>query len=148
VRKRSKREFFGFPLWEVARGPDPERGERVGHARGIIAIGDVADGVIAIGGISRGVISIGGISFGICSLGGVSVGLAAALGGVAIAPLALGGIAVGVLALGGAGFDIHGRLHHQPQSVLSSFLASFPSLTSRIPATSLGGRISGRGRRT
>src|SRR5262245_16696738 len=73
VRKRSKTEIFGLPLWEVARGPNPSRGERVGHARAVVAVGDIADGVIAVGGISRGVISIGGISLGVCSLGGISL---------------------------------------------------------------------------
>jgi hypothetical protein len=116
IRKRSKTQFFGLPLWEVARGPNPAKGERLGHARAIVAVGDVADGVIAVGGISRGVISIGGLSFGVCSVGGVSVGLAAALGGVAAAPLAMGGVAVGLWALGGAGCDLHGRLHSQSLS--------------------------------
>lgn len=124
IRKRSQKKLFGLPLWEVARGPDPAAHERVGHARAIIAVGDIADGVLAIGRISRGIVSVGGISIGVCSLGGVSVGLAAALGGVAVAPLALGGIAIGAWALGGAGYDLHGRLHHQAHSV-SANMASY-----------------------
>lgn len=124
IRKRSKRKFFGMPLWEIARGPDPAKGERVGHARAILAVGDVADGLIALGGISRGVIAIGGVSVGVFSLGGVSVGLVAALGGVALAPLALGGVAIGALALGGAGLNIHGRLH--AGSVSAGFAACLP----------------------
>jgi hypothetical protein len=131
VRKRSQTQFLGYPLWEVARGPDPAKDERMGHARAIFAVGDVADGLVAIGGISRGVISIGGISLGVFSLGGVSVGLAAALGGVAVGPLALGGIAAGAYALGGAGFDIHGRLHAHSQGILGRLAAYFPGLLRR-----------------
>ncbi len=112
VRWQSKARFFGFPLCEVALGPNAAHGQRIGHARAVIAIGNIADGVIAVGGISRGIVAIGGVSLGVASVGGVSMGLAAALGGVAIAPLALGGVAIGVLARGGAGWDMHGRLHH------------------------------------
>ena len=31
VRKRSESEYFGIPLWEIATGPNPERGERRGR---------------------------------------------------------------------------------------------------------------------
>lgn len=129
LRKRSKTQILGFPLWEVARGPDPSKGERVGHARAVFAMGDIADGIVAIGGISRGVISIGGLSFGLCSVGGISVGLAAAVGGVAVAPLALGGVALGLMALGGTGYDMDGRVQHA-QSALGGFAAFIPSFLS------------------
>jgi len=112
VRWRSKAQLWGFPLCEVALGPDHANGERKGHARAVVAVGNIADGVIAVGGISRGIISIGGISLGLGSVGGISLGLVAALGGVAVAPLACGGVAFGLLAAGGAGCNIHGRLHH------------------------------------
>lgn len=144
IRKRSKAQILGVPLWEVARGPNPAKGERVGHARALFAVGDIADGVIAIGGVSRGVISVGGISIGMCSLGGVSVGLAAALGGVAIAPLALGGIAIGALSLGGAGCDIHGRLHAHAPPLLGGLAACFPNLAGRSQAQSLPHHNRGR----
>ena len=49
VRRRSKLTLFGLPLYDIATGPDPEKGERRGHARGIIAVGDFATGVLAIG---------------------------------------------------------------------------------------------------
>lgn len=120
VRWRSKAGLFGWPLCEVALGPNVSRGERRGHARAVVALGNIADGVIAVGGISRGVVAIGGISCGLCSLGGVSLGLLAAVGGVAIAPLALGGVAAGLLASGGAGWDRHGRL--RPPNSLKAFL--------------------------
>jgi len=101
VRKRSKMELAGLPLWEVARGPDHDRGERHGHARAWFAVGDVADGVVAIGGIARGIVSVGGLAAGVVALGGISAGLVAALGGVALAPYAMGGLAAGAVARGG-----------------------------------------------
>ena len=101
IRKRSAAKLFGLPLWEISKGPDPEHGERRGHARAIFAVGDVADGVIALGGISRGVIAIGGISMGIFTLGGIAIGLATAVGGVAAAPFAMGGVAFGIATVGG-----------------------------------------------
>ncbi len=102
VRKRSKVTVCGLPLWEIARGPNPELGERRGHARAVFAVGDVADGVIAVGGISRGIISIGGLAVGVLALGGVSVGILAALGGVAVGTIAMGGLAIGAVARRGA----------------------------------------------
>jgi hypothetical protein len=102
VRKRSETEYFGLPLWEIATGPDPERGERRGHARAIFAVGDIATGVFALGGIARGFICIGGLAFGFLTLGGVSFSLLFAMGGLAFAPLAFGGAAIGGVAVGGA----------------------------------------------
>jgi hypothetical protein len=109
IRKRSTIRVFGLPLWEIARGADPKHGEDRGHARAIIAVGDVADGIVAVGGIARGGVTIGGISLGILSLGGVSVSLLAAVGGVAIAPLAYGGAAVGAVAIGGAALGCYAK---------------------------------------
>lgn len=109
VRRRSSRTVFGWPLWEIARGPDPSRGETRGHARAIFATGDVADGVVAVGGISRGIISIGGVAFGLIALGGVSMSLLAAVGGVAIAPFAYGGAAVGGVSVGGAAVGVYAK---------------------------------------
>lgn len=131
IRKQSARRFFGFPLWEVAKGPNPSKGERVGHARAVFAIGDVADGVVAIGGIARGVFCIGGLSFGLCSVGGISVGLAAAVGGVAVAPLALGGVALGLMSLGGTGYDMHGPVHPHAQAAAGGVSAYLPSFLRR-----------------
>jgi hypothetical protein len=113
VRKRSTRELFGLPLWEIAKGPDPLHGERRGHARAWLAVGDVADGLVALGGISRGVIAVGGISFGVFSLGGIAIGLAAGMGGIAAAPFAAAGVAFGFAAMGGTGIRIKsGRMEH------------------------------------
>ena len=42
VRKRSEKKLFGLPLYDIAIGADPEKDEKRGRARGIIAIGDIA----------------------------------------------------------------------------------------------------------
>ena len=48
-RYRSSLTFAEVPLLAIAVGPDPERGELRGHAKGIIALGDIATGVVALG---------------------------------------------------------------------------------------------------
>lgn len=104
VRKRSTRKLFGWPLYDIAIGPASDRGESVGRAVGIIAVGDQACGGLAIGGLSCGLISIGGCSFGLLgAVGGVAVG-GVVLGGVAVGVLAMGGVAIGAWATGGATF--------------------------------------------
>lgn len=109
-RYRSSIELFGLPLLDVAYGPYDD--QRIGRARGIIAMGDIATGVLAMGGIARGFVAIGGLALGIISLGGMSVGLLVALGGLAFGGLANGGMAVGGVAHGGmaAGYIAHGGL--------------------------------------
>lgn len=102
TRRRSETEILGIPLWEIACGPDPERGERRGHAKAIFAMGDIATGVVAVGGIARGFLCIGGVAVGFLTLGGVSLGLLAAMGGLAIGGLAMGGASLGGIAIGGA----------------------------------------------
>ena len=94
---KSKQTIKGIPLIHINLGGIVPR-----KAKGIIAIGDIAQGVIALGGICAGVVSIGGISAGLVSIGGLAVGMIVALGGAAIAPIALGGLAIGVVAVGGA----------------------------------------------
>ena len=59
VRKRSAGTMFGLPLYEIAVGPNPATGEVRGHAKGIIAIGDIATGFLAFGGIARGLLAFG-----------------------------------------------------------------------------------------
>lgn len=106
VRRRSTSTFAGLPLYDLAWGPDPERGEIRGHAKGIIAIGDFATGVLALGGVARGIIAIGGLAIGGLSLGGLSVGFGA-IGGFAIGGVALGGGAIGGAAIGGGAIGHH-----------------------------------------
>lgn len=101
VRYRSSAHLLGIPLLEVALGPAPWLGERVGSARAVLAIGDFATGVIAIGGVARGGFTVGGISVGLFSIGGVSLGLLAGAGGVATGLVAAGGVAIGGVVAGG-----------------------------------------------
>ncbi len=101
IRKRASWGLGDIPFYDIAVGPDLERGELRGHAKGIIAIGDFATGVLALGGLARGVIALGGLAAGLVSFGGLSLGLLSAFGGLAIGGLALGGAAVGGVAVGG-----------------------------------------------
>ena len=101
VRKQSKTTVAGVPLWAIASGPDPARGEMRGHAKAIIAIGDMATGVLALGGFARGVIAFGGLALGLVSAGGLAIGLALAGGGAAVGGMAFGGAALGGVAIGG-----------------------------------------------
>ena len=97
---KSSHMIKGIPLIHINLGGIIPR-----RAKGIIAVGDIAQGVIALGGISTGIVSIGGISAGLVSIGGLALGLIVALGGVAIAPIALGGLAIGLIAFGGKAFS-------------------------------------------
>jgi hypothetical protein len=101
IRKRAAWGVGDIPFYDIAVGPDLERGELRGHAKGIIAIGDLATGFLALGGLARGAIAIGGLAAGLVSFGGLSIGVLSAVGGLAIGGLALGGAAVGGVAVGG-----------------------------------------------
>lgn len=102
VRRTSTNEFLGLPWVSIALGPDASSGEIRGHARGVVAVGDIATGVFAFGGWARGVVAFGGLATGVISFGGLSIGLVTAFGGLALsALLAVGGAAVGTLAVGG-----------------------------------------------
>ena len=103
-RYNSKATLFGWPVVSVAFGP--KDGQMRGHAKGIIAIGDIATGGIAVGGISRGVVAVGGLALGLFSLGGATVGLVTATGGMAVGGMASGGGALGLLATGGGAVGI------------------------------------------
>ncbi len=102
IRKQSEYEFLGLPLYSIASGPDLTKGELVGHAKGVLAIGDTATGIIAIGGFAMGGIAIGGVALGLVTIGGLSLGLLLAFGGAAVGLVAIGGGALGVVAIGGA----------------------------------------------
>ena len=102
VRKRASWGLGDLPFYDIAVGPDLARGEIRGHARGVIAIGDIATGFLALGGLARGVVALGGLAVGLLSIGGLSVGLLGAVGGLAIGTVAAGGGAAGGVAIGGA----------------------------------------------
>ena len=106
VRKRSAAEFAGLPIYDIAWGPNLEKGELRGHARGIIAVGDIATGWLAVGGIARGLCALGGVSFGVIALGGCAFGLLG-IGGLAIGGAAIGGLGIGGIALGGGAFGYY-----------------------------------------
>ena len=106
VRKNSETTLWGLPLVSIAFGPDFDNDELRGHARGIIAIGDIATGVLAIGGLARGGIAIGGAAFGVVALGGFALSILLAIGGLAIGGIAIGGGAVGGIAIGGGAVGI------------------------------------------
>ncbi len=101
IRRRASWGIGDIPFYDIALGPDLGRGELRGHAKGLVAIGDLATGVLAFAGLSRGVFAFGGLAVGLVSFGGLSVGLLGAVGGLAIGGLALGGAAGGRIAIGG-----------------------------------------------
>lgn len=101
VRKRSETRILGMPLYDIAIGPDPAKNEKRGHARGFLAVGDIATGIVALGGIAIGLISVGGCAIGVvAALGGCALG-SLALGGLAVGGVAFGGAAIGLVAVGG-----------------------------------------------
>jgi len=101
IRKKAGWGLGNIPMYELAVGPDLERGEMRGHARAILAFGDIATGFVAVGGWARGVVALGGLAAGLVSFGGLSIGVLAAVGGLAIGSFAFGGGAVGAIAVGG-----------------------------------------------
>jgi hypothetical protein len=107
VRKRSANSLWGLPWYDIALGPDTDKNEVRGHARGIIAIGDIATGIFAVGGVARGFFAFGGLAWGAITFGGCSIGLLVAIGGLAVGLLALGGAAIGMVAVGGGAFGYY-----------------------------------------
>lgn len=81
---KSKRTLMGLPLVHINFGLKPVR------AKGIIAIGNVAQGIVAIG--------IAGV--GVITLAPAGIGLLLAIGCVVVGGVALGSLAVGVIAMG------------------------------------------------
>jgi hypothetical protein len=128
LRRQSSATFAGLPLWEIALGPDPDRGELRGHARAIFAVGDMATGWFAFGGLARGLIAVGGLAIGVVALGGGAIG-GLALGGGAMGFIAAGGGAFGYYAFGAAAAGAHtlSAMHQDPEALdflhrLSRFL--------------------------
>ncbi|MGE3109052.1 MAG: hypothetical protein AB7G11_11580 [Phycisphaerales bacterium] len=103
-RFRTEATLFGLPIIDLCLGLD-EHG-KIGRAKGIIAIGDIATGGIAIGNKwATGIFACGGGgSAGLCAVGGgMSLGLLTAVaGGAGIGGISLGGFAAGGIASGGA----------------------------------------------
>lgn len=97
----SKRTVRGIPLLHVNLGIGLKR------AKGIIAIGNIAQGVIAIGGVSIGIVALGGVGIGLLALGALAIGLLAAAGGIAAGAVAVGGVALGLLSIGGLAAGVY-----------------------------------------
>jgi len=97
---RSEQVWGDLPVVHVSVGGRRADGRyRLGRARGIIALGDVATGLVAIGGVAIGLFSVGGVAIGLVALGGVAVGLVA-VGAVSIGLVAIGAVAMGLTAVG------------------------------------------------
>jgi hypothetical protein len=129
IRRQSSRTVCGLPLWAVAIGPDFDRSEMRGHARGIFAFGDVASGWFACGGLARGIFALGGLAIGLFAFGGAAVG-GIAFGGLAVGLVAIGGGACGYYAVGGGAAGVHtiSSLHRDPAAV-DFFQQYFPWVT-------------------
>ncbi|MCL2301007.1 MAG: helix-turn-helix domain-containing protein [Firmicutes bacterium] len=95
---KSKRTLFGLPLLHVNVGVGLRR------AKGIVAVGTIAQGVVAVGALSVGVVSLGALCAGLLAFGAAGIGLLLSVGGLAVGAAAAGGIAVGLLAFGGLAF--------------------------------------------
>ena len=81
---KSKKSWRGLPLVHVHIGIKPVR------AKGVIAIGNIAQGIIAIGIVGMGVIT----------LAVVGVGLLLAIGSIVVGGIALGSFAAGIITFG------------------------------------------------
>jgi transcriptional regulator with XRE-family HTH domain len=86
---KSSTILFGLPLVHVHIGFGLKK------AKGVIAIGNIAQGYVAIG-----LLAMGGLAFGLLSLGAVGFGLLAACLLLAVGTVAIGAVAVGTIALG------------------------------------------------
>ena len=119
VRWRSRAEFLGLPLVDIALGGDPATGSIRGVAKGIVAIGDIAFGVLALGGAAFGGVTFGGFSLGLASIGGAAIGILFGLGGFATGYVAFGGLAIGYYAMGGLALGAHplGGNFQDPQAI-------------------------------
>jgi len=138
---KSAGTWSGLPLVHICMGPDPQTG-KLGVARGVVAIGDVAFGVIAIGSMACGGLCLGALTCGFVGFGGLAVGLllgmgglaigGMAFGGLAIGGLALGGVALGYVAIGGAAYGVYaiGGEYHSVREFQQLFAA--PSVTDVI----------------
>ena len=95
-----------LPVVHVSVGGRQADGRyRLGRARGIIALGDVAIGLVAVGGVAIGLFSVGGVAVGLVALGAVVIGLLA-VGAVAIGLFAAGAVAIGLTAVGAVTFGL------------------------------------------
>jgi hypothetical protein len=103
---RSQHVWGDLPVVHVSVGGRQADGRyRLGRARGVIALGDVATGLVAVGGVAIGLFSVGGVAVGLVALGAVVIGLVA-VGAVAIGLVAAGAVAIGLTAVGAVTFGL------------------------------------------
>lgn len=111
---RSERLWGDLPVVHVSIGGRQADGRyRLGRARGVIALGDVAIGLVAVGGVAIGLFGVGGVAIGLVALGGVAVGFVA-VGAVSVGLLAVGAVALGLTAVGTLKAALVGRLAKGP----------------------------------
>ncbi len=94
---KSSKTVKGLPLIHINLGLGPYR------AKGIFAIGNMANGVFALGFLSAGIVSAGLLSAGILAIGTIAAGLIA-MGTVAVGCVAMGAFAVGIFCMGALNF--------------------------------------------
>jgi hypothetical protein len=97
IEYRSEQVWGDLPVVHVSVGGRQADGRyRLGRARGIIALGDIATGLVAIGGVAVGLVAVGAVAIGLVAVGAVSVGLVA-IGAVAIGLTAMGAVTAGLV---------------------------------------------------
>jgi hypothetical protein len=75
---RSEQVWGDLPVVHVSVGGRQADGRyRLGRARGIIALGDVAMGLVAVGGVAIGLVAIGAVAMGLTAVGALTIGLVA-----------------------------------------------------------------------
>lgn len=99
----SNTKLFGLPLVSINISGFSNRWgfyrRKLRHAKGIIAVGDVAVGVVSIGIFSAGAISIGVIAAGLFTLAIAGLGLLS-FGIIALGLLCMGVVSIGYIAAG------------------------------------------------
>ncbi|MCM1122920.1 MAG: helix-turn-helix domain-containing protein [Eubacterium sp.] len=91
---KSKKTFMGLPLVHVHFGLKPLR------AKGIIAIGNVAQGIIAVGIVGLGVVTLAPVGIGLLLAVGMLVVGGMSFGTFAVGVIAGGAVSVGVFTMG------------------------------------------------
>jgi hypothetical protein len=100
IEYRSEQLWGDLPVVHISVGGRQADGRyRLGRARGIIALGDLAIGLVAIGGVAIGLFTVGGVAVGLVAVGGVAIGLVA-VGAVSVGLVAVGAVAIGLTAMG------------------------------------------------
>ena len=98
---KSAHTLYGMPLVHIHIGFGPKK------AKGIIAIGNIAQGVIAIGLLSMGILSIGLLALGIIGVGALAAGLLLAIGSISVGTFSIGAVAIGVFTLGAVSIGVY-----------------------------------------